>query len=642
MTTAIDTAAAPKLFAVAHLPGTKKPYVVRTTEAEYAFARKVGSSKKIMELIEAGYKLDQTGQTRPIIPAEGKHVVYDPETRDYMLYLDGQFVGAARTETEANVTLDTLVDEIARHTRATTADMEADAAEMRQEAESLTTGIHLDGETSYRTHATAAERDEYLRYNPSAWVLVEPTEPVTGICLDCQDRAAIDARARHSTPVVSAPPRTIDELRGEFDAVTDAILGVKRGTDAWDRLHRMRLDIIAELEAARRAQDPAPADTGNPIELDEVEYPASTGPQPVEDLPAANRTPTIRVTDPSHPYYGYIISQTRIDGPAHIGYRDGGVWGSLHVSQCEEVATCSSCGDPSDGICPACRESGEPAGTIDDLNLPDHITTLLVGTSDPRCKVCGSPAEVSAGDGLYCKTCWHGPDDPDDEPADEDETPQGDPADEDPYAPVPVSRPGGDRQGPNYAALAEPVEALTKECRACGRAGCPGVVSIQRCTAIRAALMGTPTANDYRTGDTVIVVAERELHDPCAELRRELDETRALLRQALEELEHYHREAQDRADERADDYARRHGDKPSFQAAIDASMSYEVSELPLLARIRAALEDDQEYESTRRVNGPFAALRDMTYTACPCGCGAKEICEAQAARVKAHDDAIPF
>jgi hypothetical protein len=47
---------------------------------------------------------------------------------------------------------------------------------------------------------------------------------------------------------------------------------------------------------------------------------------------------------------------------------------------------------------------------------------------------------------------------------------------------------------------------------------------------------------------------------------------------------------------------------------------------------------------TRRLNrrDGFASLRDMRHTACPCGCGSKEICEAHAARVKAHDDAIPF
>lgn len=38
---------------------------------------------------------------------------------------------------------------------------------------SLTTAIHLNGETSTRTHETQAARDEYLRYNPSAWIVEE-------------------------------------------------------------------------------------------------------------------------------------------------------------------------------------------------------------------------------------------------------------------------------------------------------------------------------------------------------------------------------------------------------------------------------------------------------------------------------------
>lgn len=47
-------------------------------------------------------------------------------------------------------------------------------------------------------------------------------------------------------------------------------------------------------------------------------------------------------------------------------------------------------------------------------------------------------------------------------------------------------------------------------------------------------------------------------------------------------------------------------------------------------------------EATRPKPGPFASLRDMVYTECPCGCGAKEVCDEQRARVQAHNDAIPF
>lgn len=39
---------------------------------------------------------------------------------------------------------------------------------------------------------------------------------------------------------------------------------------------------------------------------------------------------------------------------------------------------------------------------------------------------------------------------------------------------------------------------------------------------------------------------------------------------------------------------------------------------------------------------PFRSLAGMVYTECPCGCGSKEICETQRARVKAQNDALPY
>lgn len=41
-----------------------------------------------------------------------KEIVYDRETRDYAMYLDGELVGFARTYHEAEVTLDRLVFEL--------------------------------------------------------------------------------------------------------------------------------------------------------------------------------------------------------------------------------------------------------------------------------------------------------------------------------------------------------------------------------------------------------------------------------------------------------------------------------------------------------------------------------------------------
>jgi len=41
-----------------------------------------------------------------------KEIVWDRETRDYAMYLDGELVGFARTYHEAEVTLDQLVFEL--------------------------------------------------------------------------------------------------------------------------------------------------------------------------------------------------------------------------------------------------------------------------------------------------------------------------------------------------------------------------------------------------------------------------------------------------------------------------------------------------------------------------------------------------
>lgn len=45
----------------------------------------------------------------PALPSTGKSIVYDPETRDYRLSLDGELVGFARTYHEGDVTLDQLL-----------------------------------------------------------------------------------------------------------------------------------------------------------------------------------------------------------------------------------------------------------------------------------------------------------------------------------------------------------------------------------------------------------------------------------------------------------------------------------------------------------------------------------------------------
>jgi X-X-X-Leu-X-X-Gly heptad repeat protein len=45
-----------------------------------------------------------------------KSIVYDPETGDHAMYLDGELIGFARTHQEVQTTLDKLVHELLRYT----------------------------------------------------------------------------------------------------------------------------------------------------------------------------------------------------------------------------------------------------------------------------------------------------------------------------------------------------------------------------------------------------------------------------------------------------------------------------------------------------------------------------------------------
>jgi hypothetical protein len=50
----------------------------------------------------------------PAIPETGKHIAYEPATRDYAMYLDGDLIGFARTYHEAETTLDQLAFDLLR------------------------------------------------------------------------------------------------------------------------------------------------------------------------------------------------------------------------------------------------------------------------------------------------------------------------------------------------------------------------------------------------------------------------------------------------------------------------------------------------------------------------------------------------
>jgi hypothetical protein len=43
-----------------------------------------------------------------------KEIIYDCETHDFAMYLDGELVGFARTYHEAEITLDRLAEELLR------------------------------------------------------------------------------------------------------------------------------------------------------------------------------------------------------------------------------------------------------------------------------------------------------------------------------------------------------------------------------------------------------------------------------------------------------------------------------------------------------------------------------------------------
>jgi hypothetical protein len=59
-----------------------------------------------------------TKRPNPEPPTSGKAIVYDPETRDFAMYLDGELAGFARTYQEAEATLDSLVYEQLRRAAA--------------------------------------------------------------------------------------------------------------------------------------------------------------------------------------------------------------------------------------------------------------------------------------------------------------------------------------------------------------------------------------------------------------------------------------------------------------------------------------------------------------------------------------------
>lgn len=117
-----------------------------------------------------------------------KEIRYSRLTKDYDMYLDGEYVGSEASYHAAEVELDRLAyeqldragvePELLQSATALDAGSDQDEIAAALAAESLTTAIHLDGETSIRTHETQAKRDEYLRYNPSARIVDVAALPI--------------------------------------------------------------------------------------------------------------------------------------------------------------------------------------------------------------------------------------------------------------------------------------------------------------------------------------------------------------------------------------------------------------------------------------------------------------------------------
>lgn len=337
-------------------------------------------------------------------------IQYDPCDKTYPMLVDGQMIGNAASPDTARTTISTFCEELDRHTRATTADMEAERAASINE-ELAAQGLRL---------ADADEAGWYVLVSGGTKVWATDAAPRWGNPV--------------SIPIFEAPIPTRDELRRALDSAVTARLPIPRNTPEWDaaqaevdRAHEA-LDPVG-YRAAKKNTVPAPqcpcngagcpcCDPSHPeapergweqAEAERETGPDHAPPQSPDDVPADLRLFTCDLC-------------LELKAGAELTPDDGD---DLTICLACADGRCPSCGDPAIGICPACRESGE--------------------------------------------------------------------------------------QVPNYAALTEPVEALVKECRACGQAGCPGIVSIQRCEAIRAAL------------DIPVV------EGPCAELRQERD----VLREAL-------------------------------------------------------------------------------------------------------------
>lgn len=104
-------------------------------------------------------------------PVPAKEIVYDRETRDYAMYLDGQCVGYARSYHEAETELDRIVYEQLRHTPSRNPNPNP-SFEDEIEAPARASEIHNTHQINWQAAIVLARAEEQCKNNPKALKVV--------------------------------------------------------------------------------------------------------------------------------------------------------------------------------------------------------------------------------------------------------------------------------------------------------------------------------------------------------------------------------------------------------------------------------------------------------------------------------------
>lgn len=283
----------------------------------------------------------------------------DPNSDDYPMIVDGTLIGFASGVIPARLTISIHCEEVTRHTRATTADMAADAA---------------DAEEIFNTPTPARCRGYGRACDQPATQFVAITRQLdqAGTRLMPETLAYCDecmaARMRDEADQSAAPTR--DDLAAALDAAVTARLPIPRDTPEWDAAQAL-------VERARAALTVWP----------------ERAPQSPDDIPADMQLFTC---DLCH----------ELKSSPELTPDDGD--GITVCLRCAD-GRCPSCGDPSDGLCGACREAGEqelldamrsscvaarrsPAALGADLEYPTDPPVTLPSECWGYSRTCLSPA----------------------------------------------------------------------------------------------------------------------------------------------------------------------------------------------------------------------------------------------------------